>query len=139
MIAFPVWNSPTPTPMLLFIRKRLRTTLSPMRTISAPLRCGVEVKEVHRNDGRRGFRVKTSDGEIEANNVVAATGAFQCPIMPALVPGNAGLMQIHSKAYKSPDQLPPGPVLIVRRVPLRCRSRKNSRFWQARLPVGRAP
>ncbi|MDF3061169.1 MAG: FAD-dependent oxidoreductase [Microvirga sp.] len=81
--------------------------------ISAPLRCGVEVKEVHRNDGRRGFRVKTSDGEIEANNVVAATGAFQCPIMPALVPGNAGLMQIHSKAYKNPDQLPPGAVLVV--------------------------
>src|ERR671912_696896 len=81
--------------------------------ISAPVRCGVEVKEVHRNDGRRGFRVKTSDGVIEANNVVAATGAFQCPIMPALVPGNAGLMQIHSEAYKNPDQLPPGAVLVV--------------------------
>src|SRR5215204_176280 len=81
--------------------------------ISAPVRCGVEVKEVHRKDGRRGFRVKTSDGVIEANNVVAATGAFQRPIMPALVPGSVGLMQIHSNAYKNPDQLPEGAALVV--------------------------
>jgi putative flavoprotein involved in K+ transport len=80
---------------------------------SAPVRCGVEVKEVHRNVGRPGFRVKTSDGVIEANNVIAATGPFQRPTMPALVPGSAGLMQIHSSAYKNPDQLPEGAVLVV--------------------------
>jgi putative flavoprotein involved in K+ transport len=80
---------------------------------SAPVRCGVEVNEVHRNVGRSGFRVKTSDGVIEASNVVAATGAFQRPIMPALVPGNAVLMQIHSSVYKNPDQLPDGAVLVV--------------------------
>jgi putative flavoprotein involved in K+ transport len=81
--------------------------------ISAPIRCGVEVKEVHRNVGRRGFRVLTSDGVIEADNVVAATGAFQRPVVPALVPPYAGLMQIHSSAYKNPDQLPRGAVLVV--------------------------
>jgi putative flavoprotein involved in K+ transport len=81
--------------------------------ISAPVRCGVEVKEVHRNVGRRGFRVLTSDGVIEADNVVAATGAFQRPVVPTLVPPDAGLMQIHSSAYKNPDQLPRGAVLVV--------------------------
>ena len=81
--------------------------------ISAPVRCGVEVKEVHRDVGRRGFRIRTSDRVIEAKNVVAATGAFQRPMTPALVPGSVGLMQIHSNSYKNPDQLPEGAVLVV--------------------------
>ncbi len=42
--------------------------------IAAPIRCGVEVREVQWNVGRPGFRVETSDGVIEANSVVAATG-----------------------------------------------------------------
>ena len=81
--------------------------------IAAPIRCGVEVKEVRRNDGRPGFRVETSDGVIEANNVVAATGPFQKPIIPAVVPDDAGLLQIHSNAYRNPEQLPEGAVLVV--------------------------
>jgi putative flavoprotein involved in K+ transport len=81
--------------------------------ITAPIRCGVKVEEVRRNVGRSGFHVETSEGVIEANNVVAATGAFQCPAMPGLVPETAGRMQIHSSAYKNPDQLPHGAVLVV--------------------------
>ena len=80
---------------------------------SAPIRCGVEVTEVQRNVGRPGFTVKTSEGLIEANNVVVATGAFQRPVMPALVPEDAGLMQIHSNTYRNPGQLPDGAVLVV--------------------------
>ena len=34
--------------------------------IAAPIRCGVEVKQVKRNVGRPGFRVDTSTGVIEA-------------------------------------------------------------------------
>lgn len=81
--------------------------------ISAPIRSGVEVTEVQRNVGRPGFTVKTSDGLIEAKNVVVATGAFQRPVMPALVPEAAGLMQIHSNTYRNPGQLPDGAVLVV--------------------------
>jgi len=81
--------------------------------IDAPIRCGVEVKEVCRNDGRPGFRIETSDGVIEANNVVAATGPFQRPIIPAIVPEDAGISQIHSNAYRNPEQLPEGAVLVV--------------------------
>jgi putative flavoprotein involved in K+ transport len=81
--------------------------------IAAPIRCGVEVKEVQRNVGRPGFRVETSDGVIEANSVVAATGPFQRPVMPAVVPEDAGITQIHSNAYRNPDQLPEGAVLVV--------------------------
>lgn len=81
--------------------------------IDAPIRCGVEVKEARRNAGRPGFRVETSDGVIEANSVVAATGAFQRPVIPAVVPEGSGIMQIHSNAYRNPDQLPEGAVLVV--------------------------
>ena len=69
--------------------------------IKAPIRCGVEVREVRRNEGRPGFRVETSEGVIEANSVVAATGPFQRPVIPAVVPGDASIMQIHSNAYRN--------------------------------------
>lgn len=79
--------------------------------IKAPIRCGVEVKSVVK-DGDV-FRVETSQGEIEARNVVAATGAFQRPIIPTVVPDEAGIVQIHSHAYRNPAQLPEGAVLVV--------------------------
>jgi putative flavoprotein involved in K+ transport len=83
------------------------------RKIRAPVRCGVEVRSVRRLDGRPGFRVETSQGVIEANYVIAATGAFQKPVIPALVPDSAGIMQIHSTGYRNPQQLPEGAVLVV--------------------------
>ncbi|HVZ52822.1 MAG TPA: NAD(P)/FAD-dependent oxidoreductase [Pseudolabrys sp.] len=81
--------------------------------IAAPIRCGVEVKEVRRLANRGGFEVRTSDGMIEANNVVAATGAFQKPVLPSIASSIAGLPQMHSSAYRNPDQLPEGAVLVV--------------------------
>lgn len=81
--------------------------------IAAPIRCGVEVTKVRRNAGRPGFRVETSDGVIEAGFVVAATGAFQVPVVPPLLPGDSGLVQVHSSAYRNPRQLPDGAVLVV--------------------------
>ena len=81
--------------------------------IAAPIRCGVEVKSVERNAGRPGFRVETSQGTIEALNVVAATGPFQRPVIPPVVPAEAGVMQIHSYDYRNPGQLPEGAVLVV--------------------------
>jgi putative flavoprotein involved in K+ transport len=83
------------------------------KKIGAPVRSGVEVTNVQRNEGRPGFLVETSHGLMEANHVVAATGAFQCPIMPSLVPEESGILQIHSTAYRNPDQLPKGAVLVV--------------------------
>ena len=81
--------------------------------IKAPIRCGVEVKEVRRNNGRPGFRVETSDGIIDANNVVAATGPFQCPLIPKFEFEKNKIMQIHSSQYQNPGQLPDGGVLVV--------------------------
>lgn len=79
----------------------------------APIRCGVAVTSVERLAGRPGFRVETSDGVIEALNVVAATGPFQQPNIPPLIPTHAGINQIHSSDYRNPQQLPEGAVLVV--------------------------
>ncbi|GAA3754372.1 putative flavoprotein involved in K+ transport [Spinactinospora alkalitolerans] len=81
--------------------------------IGAPVRCGVEVTSVHKNMGRTGFRVETSDGTIEARYVVAATGPFQRPVIPPIVPEEEELTQIHSSGYRNPAQLPDGAVLVV--------------------------
>ncbi|NGQ91606.1 NAD(P)-binding domain-containing protein [Rhodobacter sp. HX-7-19] len=78
-----------------------------------PVRCGVEVRQlVQRPEG--GFRATLADGGvIEARNVVAATGPFQKPVFPAMIPDSAGVMQIHSNHYRNPGQLPEGAVLVV--------------------------
>lgn len=81
--------------------------------IGAPIRCGVEVTRLERNPGRRGFRAETTHGVIEAERVVVATGPFQRPVMPQIVPAEAGVVQIHSTAYRNPGQLPEGAVLVV--------------------------
>ena len=83
------------------------------KMINAPVRCGVDVKKVERNSGSSGFRVETTDGVVEANSIVAATGAFQTPVIPTLVPELQGLQQLHSTGYRNPKQLPDGAVLVV--------------------------
>ncbi|NMO01090.1 NAD(P)-binding domain-containing protein [Gordonia sp. TBRC 11910] len=81
--------------------------------VGAPIRTGVEVTSVRANTGRSGFAVETSDGPIDARYVVAATGAFQRPIIPSVVPADAGFDQLHSVSYRNPEQLAPGAVLVV--------------------------
>lgn len=79
----------------------------------APIRTGIEVLRVERNSGRAGFTVRTSDGVIEAQRIVAATGPFQKPVIPSIAPHNDRLMQLHSADYRNPRQLPEGGVLVV--------------------------
>ncbi|MGB0659856.1 MAG: flavin-containing monooxygenase [Mangrovicoccus sp.] len=81
--------------------------------INAPLRCGVEVTSVTRLEGRSGFLAQTSEGEIEAQYIVAATGPFHTPVIPPIIPENAAPVQIHSSAYRNPGELAEGAVLVV--------------------------
>jgi putative flavoprotein involved in K+ transport len=82
------------------------------KMIDAPVRCGVEVRRAELKPGG-GFIVETSQGTIEADNLIAATGPFQKPLIPEAVPEDAGVMQIHSSGYRNPQQLPDGAVLVV--------------------------
>lgn len=79
----------------------------------SPIRTGVEVRSVRRNDRGAGFVADTSAGPISARYVVAATGAFQHPAIPPIVAAEAPLTQIHSSDYRNPAQLPEGGVLVV--------------------------
>ncbi|GGO41417.1 FAD-dependent oxidoreductase [Streptomyces daqingensis] len=81
--------------------------------IGAPIRSGVEVTSVTKNIGEPGFRATTSEGTVDARYVVAATGPFQKPVIPPVVPGSARVHQIHSHDYHHPGQLPDGGVLVV--------------------------
>ncbi len=82
-------------------------------SFEAPVREGVEVTSV---EGRRrgGFVLRTSAGDVRADSVVAATGAFQRPHRPAAsttLP--ADLLQIDVDDFRNEQALPPGRVLIV--------------------------
>ena len=76
--------------------------------IRAPIRCGVSVTAL-----RPGFVAETSAGLFRAANVVVATGPFQTPIIPSLLPETSSILQLHASAYKAPSALPEGAVLVV--------------------------
>jgi putative flavoprotein involved in K+ transport len=80
-----------------------------------PVRYGVRVERVERNEASGLYLVHTSDGgRFSARNVVVATGLYQTPKVPrfgsALPPS---IRQVHSDAYRNPQELLPGAVLVV--------------------------
>jgi putative flavoprotein involved in K+ transport len=81
--------------------------------VAPPIRCGVAVTSLRCRDGANGFVAETSDGTIEAANVVVATGPYQRGVIPNLLRDEAGVFQVHASRYSNPDQLPPGAVLVV--------------------------
>ncbi|MEP3945833.1 NAD(P)/FAD-dependent oxidoreductase [Ascidiaceihabitans sp.] len=81
--------------------------------VDAPVRTGVEVIKAERLPDRAGFRVETTNGVIEATRIVSATGAFQHPVIPPIVPADAAVTQMHSADYRNPDQLDAGAVMVV--------------------------
>jgi putative flavoprotein involved in K+ transport len=78
-----------------------------------PLREGVEVTSLERGVSSR-FRLRTTAGDLDADTVVLATGAYQRPHRPAGADGfPSDLLVIEAEQYSNPGALPPGPVLIV--------------------------
>jgi putative flavoprotein involved in K+ transport len=79
--------------------------------VAPPIRCGVAVTRL-RSKGASGFVAETSEGEIEANNVVVATGPYQRALIPEML-RDENIFQVHASGYKNPEQLPPGAVLVI--------------------------
>lgn len=78
-----------------------------------PVRTGVTVDRLA-SDGAGGYRVTAGDTTYSASRVIVATGAFQCPRVPDFASElDPAIVQLHSSAYRSPDQLPEGPTLVV--------------------------
>jgi len=78
-----------------------------------PLLEGVSVLRTTRTPSGT-FIVETDHGSYTADQIIIATGGYHTATIPAIsqrFPDD--IFQLHSSAYKSPDQLPAGPVLIV--------------------------
>ena len=84
-----------------------------VKFVKPPGFCGVKVTGLRRDEARKLFVAETSSGSILARNVVLATGPYQRPVIPEALAGDIDLFQVHANAYKRPDQLPAGAVLIV--------------------------
>ena len=79
---------------------------------SAPVRTNTNVTSLRRAD--EGYRVTTSDGEIESRAAVIATGACNRPTVPDLASGlPSEVEQLTAFEYRNPTQLPDGGVLVV--------------------------
>ena len=82
------------------------------RRFDLPVELNSRVKAVRRQGDR--FDVELEDRTYEAQQVVIATGPFQAPIVPQLAQDlGDGVVQMHSTAYRSPESLPEGRVLVV--------------------------
>ena len=81
------------------------------KQIEAPIHCGVEVTGTT-SLPQGGYEVETSQGHIHADNLVAATGPFQIPVIPPIVPDGV-VNQLHSFDYHNPAQLSDGAVMVV--------------------------
>ncbi len=77
-----------------------------------PVRTGVRAQRLSRQGQR--FVVETTEGRLEADQVVVATGAFQIPKVPPFAwELDPGIVQMHSVDYRNPSQLREGGVLVV--------------------------
>jgi putative flavoprotein involved in K+ transport len=79
-----------------------------------PVRTRTAVDGVERKGD--GYVVTAGDLRFEADNVVVATGVFQHerPIVPEFAAElDPAITQLHSADYRRPEQLQPGPVLVV--------------------------
>ncbi len=78
----------------------------------APVHEHTSVDSVTRTDD--GFDVQTSEGSWSAGRVVIATGWCDRPRVPAAAADlHPSFLQITPSAYRNPDQLPDGGVLVV--------------------------
>jgi putative flavoprotein involved in K+ transport len=78
-----------------------------------PVRLGTTVTSLTRGADDE-YVAKAGAEELEARQVVVATGPFQVPFIPPVAAGlTPEVHQIHSADYRRPDTLPPGRVLVV--------------------------
>lgn len=82
------------------------------RRFALPLELGSRVRSIRTSDGR--YLVELEDHTYNAAQVVVATGPFQIPFLPPLAAGLArDVVQLHSTAYRSPANIPEGPMLVA--------------------------
>src|SRR5512143_3852518 len=82
--------------------------------ICAPLRTAVTVRSLRAAPRPSRYLLVTDQGDIEARNVVIASGPYQRPRIPSLATRfPTSILQIHASEYRNAAGLPPGAVLVV--------------------------
>ncbi|MEA3130566.1 MAG: putative flavoprotein involved in transport [Paraburkholderia sp.] len=81
--------------------------------VDAPVIEHAEVKRVkQRDDGV--YSIVTTQGDFTADQVVVASGGYHTPIVPRLAERlPAHIVQLQSSAYRNPQALPEGAVMVV--------------------------
>jgi putative flavoprotein involved in K+ transport len=101
----PPWYFPTKDEMAEYLEAYAARFQLPVRT-------GVEVDRLSRQDGR--LVVAAGERRWEADNVVVAMANYQRPRVPAFAAElDPGIVQLHSADYRNPAQLQDGAVLVV--------------------------
>jgi putative flavoprotein involved in K+ transport len=82
------------------------------RQFDLPVELNSRVNAIRRLDET--YVVELDDRIYEAEQVVIATGPFQVPFVPPIAEQlGDGVVQMHSTAYRSPESMPEGRVLVV--------------------------
>jgi putative flavoprotein involved in K+ transport len=82
------------------------------REFELPVELGSLVRAVRPGDD--GYLIELDDRTYEADQVVIATGPFQIPRVPELAERlDPDIVQFHSSEYRTPQDVPAGPVLVV--------------------------
>ena len=77
-----------------------------------PVKLNAQVTQLRQT--AEGFEIHTPAEVVRARQVVVAAGPFQVPFAPPASQGlDSTVTQLHSAAYRNPQALPPGPVLVV--------------------------
>jgi putative flavoprotein involved in K+ transport len=77
-----------------------------------PIELNSRARSIRRREN--GYLVELDDRAYEADQVVVATGPFQVPYVPETAKRLAReVVQFQSVEYRSPEQIPPGRVLVV--------------------------
>jgi putative flavoprotein involved in K+ transport len=85
-----------------------------VKTANLPIRYQAHVNTVKRDAIMGNYLVKTDEYEIEARNVIIATGLFQKHKIPSFSKSiSPSLFQLAAGQYRNPDSLPKGAVLVV--------------------------
>jgi putative flavoprotein involved in K+ transport len=80
--------------------------------VNADLREGIAVNRL--TPIVNGYRLETSDGLIEAEHVIVATGGYHIPRRHPLAERlPVSVQQMDAQSYRNPEALPDGPVLVV--------------------------
>ena len=82
------------------------------RRFDLPVELGRRVRSI-RAEGA-GYLVELDERSYEAEQVVVATGPFQTPVVPPIADRlDPGVTQFHSVAYRRPQDVPEGRVLLI--------------------------